>query len=388
MRMSISNFMENNYIIFSPYHSGTTNVIMSYELAFSISHITGRTLVLPPNCFLCFLSGNDKDNFLNIWDIFDRDYVNQNCNCIDLYDVPELQGAYHLFGNEKSYTNNISNVVEDVTEIKFRNIDDLSKDNVTINESHTVIVTSDYCDLDFSDFRQDREVLDLGKIKSKFIHFENNLFGHYWYHVYPGDSEKRNILKKKINKIFKYKSKFHDIASTISSEIGPYNSIHIRRNDFLYCMEKQIETTSTDLKILNKLKEYFDVSVPLYIATDETDKNFFDLVKTEFKVYFFDDVIEHIPQNINELEKTILEQIICSESETFYGTYYSTYSSRINIMRGLNGKQSNDSIGLNHIGDNIDQSLVNPWKYKSNKLWEWCDSSHPQWKIEQNGKYI
>lgn len=378
----------NNYIVFSPYYSGLSNVIMSYELAFSISHITGRTLVLPPNCFLLFLSGEDKDNFVDIWSIFDKDYVDKYCNCINFYDVPEFQGKYHLFGNKKSYTNDISKVIEDVTEIKFKSIVDLNKDNVSVTESHTVITASEYQDYDFDEFCQGREVLNLSEIKSKFIHFENNLFGHYWYHVYPGNFEKRNIMKKQINKIFKYKKIFDNFGLIISSKIGPYNSAHIRRNDFLYCREKEIETISTNSKILSKLKQYFDTSIPLYIATDEVSRDFFDLVEKEFKVYFFEDVSNYIQSNISQLEKTILEQIICSKSEKFYGTYLSTYSSRINIIRGLSGKQSDDFVGLNFISDKIDESLINPWKYRAYKKWEWCDSSHPQWKIEQDGKYI
>lgn len=380
--------MDNRYITFSPYYSGLANVIMSYELAFSISHITGRTLVLPPNCFLLFLTEHHRDKFIDIWSIFDRDYVDKNCNCIDFYQVPELQGKYHLFGDEKSYTNGISKVVEDVTEIKFQSISDPTKDNATTNESHIVITLSEYADSDFDDFCQNREVLDLSNIESKFIHFENNLFGHYWYHVYPGGPEERNLLKKKINTIFKYKEIFEDIGYIVSSNIGEYNSAHIRRNDFLYCRKDEIETLSSDLKILNKLKQYYDTSVPLYIATDEKNKSLFHLVKDEFKVYFFDDIRKYLSHYLSELENTILEQIICSKSKKFYGTFYSTYSSRINIMRGLEGKQSDDFMGLNHISDIINTSAINPWKYKKDKKWQWCDSSHPQWKMEVDGFYI
>lgn len=380
--------MDNRYITFSPYYSGLANVIMSYELAFSISHITGRTLVLPPNCFLLFLTEHHRDKFIDIWSIFDRVYVDKNCNCIDFYNVPELHGKYHLFGNEKSYTNGISQVIEDTTEIKFKSISDPTKDDITTNESHIVITSSDYENSDFSDFCQGREVLNLSNINSKFIHFENNLFGHYWYHVYPGDFVERNLLKKEINTVFKYKQIFEDIGSVVSSNIGEYNSAHIRRNDFLYCRKNEIETLSSDLKILNKLKQYFDTSVPLYIATDEMDKSLFHLVKDEFKVYFFEDISKYLPSHLSKLENTILEQIICSKSKKFYGTFYSTYSSRINIMRGLEGKQSDDFMGLNHISDIINTSAINPWKHKEDKKWQWCDSSHPQWKIEVDGFYV
>ena len=380
--------MEDKYISFSPYYSGLANVIMCYELAFAISHITGRTLIVPPNCFLTFMAENDRKTFIDIWKIFDRDYVNKNCNCVDFHQVPEFQEKYHLFGDIKSYTNGISEVIDDVTEIKFISESNPSENNCPLNESHQVIISSEYSDDDFADFCQDRKVLDLSKIESKFIHFEGNLFGHYWYHVYPGNFEQRNAMKEKINTIFKYNSIFEDICSFVSSSIGNYNSAHIRRNDFLHCRKNEIETISSDLKVLNSLKQYFDVSVPLYIATDEKNKDFFNLVKNEFRVYFFDDIAKLLPYDINELEKTIIEQIICAKSSRFYGTFYSTYSSRINIIRGINGMQAEDYMGLNYIGDIINDSLVNPWKYKENRRWGWWDSSHPQWKVEKNGIYV
>ena len=59
--------MENKYISFSPYYAGLSNVIMSYEIAFAISHITGRTLILPPDCFLGVICENDKKTFVDIW---------------------------------------------------------------------------------------------------------------------------------------------------------------------------------------------------------------------------------------------------------------------------------------------------------------------------------
>jgi hypothetical protein len=111
---------------------------MSYELAFSISYITNRTLVLPPNNFICFISGNKKNQYIDIWDIFDRDYVNQNCNCIDFYKVPELKEKYNLLGNDISYTKNISKFIDDITEIKFSDSYNKEEINDCIAESHSV----------------------------------------------------------------------------------------------------------------------------------------------------------------------------------------------------------------------------------------------------------
>ena len=51
------------YISFSPYFSGLANIIMSYEIFLSIAAITGRKVILPPDCWMLFIceSQNKKD---------------------------------------------------------------------------------------------------------------------------------------------------------------------------------------------------------------------------------------------------------------------------------------------------------------------------------------
>ena len=62
------------YITFAPYRAGLVNVLLSYEVAFALSYITGRTLVLPPSTY--FANGivaddyDKPDNFLDIWPEF------------------------------------------------------------------------------------------------------------------------------------------------------------------------------------------------------------------------------------------------------------------------------------------------------------------------------
>ena len=83
------------YITFAPYRAGLVNVLLSYEVAFALAHITGRTLVLPPSTY--FANGivaddyDKPDNFLDIWSILDKECVTSNIDCVDFDDVPELK---------------------------------------------------------------------------------------------------------------------------------------------------------------------------------------------------------------------------------------------------------------------------------------------------------
>lgn len=373
------------YISFSPYFSGLANVIMSYELAFAIAHITKRTLILPPKTWLLFISeSQEKDGFSDIWEVFDKEYVKSQIKCIDYYDVPEFQGKFDLIQGEKSFTKNIGNYIDSVKEIDF--ITEAELEVYCVNEKHTVFTSEPYLNEDFKDFCQGRPVVNLSQIKEKFIHFENNLFGHYWYHIYPGDENKRNAMKQKINNCFRYVPRLYHLASDVKKKIGAYNAVHVRRNDFLDARKDDLDPVSNKKNLLMMLKVFFEPSTPLYISTDEKDLSFFDEVANEYHIFFYND----FGYNLSELDHVVMEQIICSQSEKFYGTYLSTYTSRINVMRGIERRQADDDVGINYypFDNRQDTRTANPWKLNSDKKWQWNSSSHPQWKIERNGRYV
>jgi hypothetical protein len=386
------------YISFSPYNAGLSNVIMSFELFFSIAYITKRKVILPPKVYINSVSESLNEDYYNdIWEIFDKELVFKYFDCVDFYEVPELQGKYEdikgflpTYHPGISYTLKLNCFVDSVKSIFFHqeNFCYLASSDGCVSDHDCVIVNNLNYNLDFKEFRSEsnRSIIDVF-CEEKFLHFEGNLFGHYWYNVYPGGPEKRNELKKIINSIFRYKSKYYTLANKIKEKIGNYNSIHIRRGDFLQDHLEEMEEVLNSKNILEKINYLFDDKLPIYISTDETDLNFFDDIKSKYNIYFYKD----FDFNLNKLEQAAIEQIICSKSEKFYGIKRSTYTKRINIMKACEGLQYNDSIFLNDINQN-NLKVLNlykplPWKYERSKnfKWEWDDSSHPQWKIEENG---
>lgn len=378
------------YISFKPYFSGLANIIMSYEIFLAAAAITQRKVILPPDCWFLFIcDSQNKKDWKDIWQIFDKNILLEEFDCIEHGDVPEFAGLKHLISSRYSYTSNIKKSGLSVNYIKFPH--DPVDNTDLIN--HRVLTNGILETDDFKKFVSSREVVDI-KCPQKFLHFENNLFGHYWYNVYPGGEDERNKLKDKINRVLKYHDKFYYYADAVRQKIGKFNAIHIRRNDFLYERKSDLKSVDSSSKIVKAVQKlpFFDPSLPIYIATDEKQRSFFKKLSLKYDIYFYDDFDFKFGNDYvnDKLHNAVLEQVICSRSENFFGTYLSTFSKRINIMRGLDGRQADDWMGVNYIPEKPDENLTDvlPWTKMNNKLWDWNLSSHIQWTKEIDGKLV
>ena len=71
----------------------------------------------------------------------------------------------------------------------------------------------------------------------------------------------------------------------------------------------------------------------IYIATDERDKSFFQPLKEYYSgIYYLDDFIDDI-KDVNVNYYGMLDQLVCTKSDYFIGTWWSTFSAYINRMR-------------------------------------------------------
>jgi hypothetical protein len=376
------------YISFSPYFSGLANIIMSYEIFLSIAAITGRKVILPPDCWMLFIcKTQNKKDWRDIWEIFDKNVLLEEFDCIGHRDVPEFQARFNMMQSKESYTGKLKKLKLDLNEIIFNSDKESCID-------HDVLVNGIPETEDFKKFSHNRNVIDLN-CENQFLHFEGNLFGHYWYNVYPGEEKERNKLKDKINRVFKYNPKYYECAYGVADTIGPYNSVHVRRNDFLDTRTEEIEVFNGPEKLLQVIDEcpFVDPELPLYIATDEEDRDFFDRLEEKYDVYFYEDFdfsdMEEFDET-DQLDIAVIDQVICAMSENFFGTYFSTFTKRINVMRGLDGRQADDWFGINHMPEepNEDVTSAIPWSTQKNNYWHWNQSSHYQWMKEIDGKLI
>ena len=359
---------ETKYISFDPWWGGYSNIRMTYEIVAAISIVTGRKLIIPPKIYCLFLSEwEDKTSWFDMFSTLDKDLFYKTFDCIDYYDVPE----YAALENDIQYFENVSSIARVITfdedEDKFGPMR-----GPDINHFFYFGIEDQN---EFNAFSQGRNAIDLDT-DDKFIHFPRNLFGHYYYHVYGKNSVIRNKVTHKINTGIQYKKKYFYIAKQIAEELGGnFDSLHIRRNDFLQTRKDHSESQTQNL--LTDIEGRIRTNVPIYVATDEKDKNVFADLANKYDIRFLSD----FNLGLESHESLMVDQIVCSIGETFLGSFLSTFSDYINILRGQYGGKD-----MHREGTNFNRGVLNydlfPWQHEP---WSWDKTWDYHWKYEKDG---
>lgn len=407
----LMNKTNNKFLLVSPVPLGWNNMLMSLECLMAVAHITNRTLVLPPTIFLEHLDDDKSHMFLwhNIFDVLDKTIFDKHFDNINFIDLPEINRFclefmkfikplpaplpmydyskfdwrpstnhwkyfYHyldgtldiraggLFLSEVILLDNSSGVREQYK-------DDFQKfKSIGLGLDHTL-----------DNLRRDRSYRDLDST-SKYLIIQDP-FHYYWFTVYPGGPKERNIMKKRINGALRFKKEYYDMADSILKNIGGCNAIHVRESFY-----RDTSASEAAERIHKKISTVLSKDNPLFLATDFTkdQKSFFKKSLEQFGYNIL--TLEELDLNLTGLEQVVLDQIICSKADIFYGTYGSTFSRRINIMRGLEGRLAYDHTGLNvDHGPSAAGSMPFPWHdFKIDNETAWCTnaSAHPQWTME------
>ena len=114
---------------------------------------------------------------------------------------------------------------------------------------------------------------------------------------------------------------------------GFFDTMHIRRGDFQY-KDTRINADA----IYENIKELIPAGATVFIATDERKKDFFDVFRGHFNVYFLDDFKEEL-KGVNTNFYGMIDQRIASRGRSFIGCYYSTFTGYINRMRGYHSQK-------------------------------------------------
>lgn len=223
-------------------------------------------------------------------------------------------------------------------------------------------------------------------------------FGQFFYNIYLGDKNERNIIKKKINNSLVYKQQYEDLVNSLIIP-NTYNSVHIRYAKLVGGMLGEVDdfTGGTypvgPLRVLERIEQLFEKDIPLYVAIDitqssEEDGNsqninvndYLDVIRKKYNVI----ILEDFNLDLSYTEKIAVDQLFCVNSKTFYGAYNSTFSKRIDILRGIRGKTTYDYMGWNKIQPSyVRTDSPYPWKYTEKHTWPWYYSSYPQYMLEE-----
>jgi hypothetical protein len=178
--------MRDRYIIFSPFTAGYCNVLLSYEIAFALAHITERKIIIPPTnwCVLIDERTAPKETWQDIWSVLDITAAQEQFDIISLFEHGYKE-EYWSSNYPLSWTGNVTSAIDDVYDISTHHAI-LKQEN-----SFPCFYNSNRNTIDLELFADERELIDLN-INAKYLNIQGCLFGHYWQQVYAGDSVARN----------------------------------------------------------------------------------------------------------------------------------------------------------------------------------------------------
>ena len=78
----------------------------------------------------------------------------------------------------------------------------------------------------------------------------------------------------------------------------------------------------------------FPQNSTIYIATDEKDKSFFNLLSRHYKILYLDDFLKDLGDEVNTNYFGMIDQLVASRGRIFFGCWFSTFTGYINRLRG------------------------------------------------------
>ena len=386
------------YITFEYDIGGWNNIRMALEIVFIFAYITGRTVVLPPSTHLYLLDKEDKQHTL--MDFYDEKlFTNNVVRIISLQEyleelpitIPKPSEIVLERMQEERLQNywgtNVPVIFQWMRSVgSYRQFGENTffafMDEVVSQSPVNWWAAKDKWSERFLPYRS---VLERGSHTMSIIggsmmddpvwHFKGDgsegLIAHYTSKMYI-ECDKMNLyIRRFVRDSLRYHDSIFNIAWKLIEKLdrmgagsGVWYSAHIRRGDFQFG-----ETRLSCEELLEVFKS--DRGVPsggtIYIATDESDKSFFNVLKEHYTIYFWEDIIDIGFANPNWIG--MIEQIIASHGEIFYGTYLSTFTHYIIRMRGYMKKDNSRYIR----GEMVDEKTICSWQHEYKDVWENLD---------------
>uniref|UniRef100_A0A7S3P737 O-fucosyltransferase family protein n=1 Tax=Amphora coffeiformis TaxID=265554 RepID=A0A7S3P737_9STRA len=140
---------------------------------------------------------------------------------------------------------------------------------------------------------------------------------HFYAFLYFEDYREDLWMKRFMRDHIRYKDPIQcaaaRIVAALRKEFGDFDTFHIRRGDF------QFKRTRIEAKeIYNNVKDVLPEGRPLFIATDERDKKFFDPLKQHYEIRFLDDY-KHLLDGVNTNFYGMIDQLVASKGKLFFG---------------------------------------------------------------------
>jgi len=345
---NIMHFSEK-YITFEYDIGGWNNIRISFENIIVFALLMKRTIVLPPKSELYLLN-----SFSCISDYIDKSFFSSNYLKIISFD---------------EYINRLPNYISKPNKINYKNNSEIyhwfrKTGHCVEYNTNTFFFFPDniknYSIINFTTprfypfYHSDNWINNMYIIKDKdyehqIIHFQTSewdktrIIQYSNSKIYIESLTTHKFVYKFIRDYFKYNDEIRTISKYISNKLTTsspvWHSAHIRRGDFQYK-----ETQLSAMDILKVFKTKIPLNSVIYIATDEKNLSFFDILNKHYKIYYFNS-FKNDPFILNTLTNNnfigMIEQMICKDGFHFFGTYYSTFTHYIIRQRGyINNKNT------------------------------------------------
>ena len=121
-----------------------------------------------------------------------------------------------------------------------------------------------------------------------------------------------------------------------TNDNGGFDTMHVRREDF-----KGLDTYKDGIIQPHQMvdAQFFEPQRTVYIATDEKDKSFFEILHKHHTILFLHD-FDHLIEGIDPNYYGMIEQLVTAKGDKFVGTYYSTFTGYINRVRGYHAQKA------------------------------------------------
>eukprot|EP01033_Poteriospumella_lacustris_P003065 gene3065-2243_t len=384
---------EMKYVVFEPDRGGWNNIRMGAEVAMIFAHATGRTLVLPAPGYWYLLtqSTNVSDNLSSFEKYYDLDKIREAVTIVSMEDFLEhvaktpglLKQTLSKHTNVQALLKPREKVCEYLEKACYTEQWEPGKQFIGLNISAafqpTPLGTFDLSQA--KDNPRIREMIAHGRKLRPYdaqLHAERaiyfpgdyrnyfRLLTHFYTYLFWADMHQAKIYKRIVRDRLHYHDsifclagyvvrRIHEDAAKLTGKPMPslahaepktgggntnvdatYFALHIRRGDFQY---KETRIGAQD--IWTNVRPMLDPNITrlLYISTDEKERNFFRPFTTDnghFQLRFFTDYEAELRRKFHVNTNTIgmIEQIICANAHTFFGTPRSSFSGYITRMRG------------------------------------------------------
>ncbi len=279
-----------HFVLYNRGHAGMCNILMSVQNALIIAKLTNREQIVFYSDSHVFNSGKK----LGIFDFFDVKYK---------FSVKPLS----------EYPENIASLPD----------------------------FSDCCfykhDRPNPSFINGRQAVDL----NSFAAFENIgtnevTLGYYAY-LFFLKGELKDKLVDFIKEAITPKQKYLGSALKIKQKFGSYQSIHLRRGDYLSVPGTRNAVVTWE-EMLPNISPLLDKGIPVLMHTDEADEAYFQpMVEAGYTLYFFE---KELLSDLDDAEKGLISLLVAAHADRFMGTMISTFTGIIQQYRRQHGDYS------------------------------------------------